>query len=42
MRDLFLALVGLAAGRKCRSCSEEILRDDQFGLSEGICHSCRV
>jgi hypothetical protein len=33
--------MGLEQGRHCRTCDEAILRDDQFGLSEGVCRACR-
>ena len=35
------ALVGLDSGRDCRTCSEPVARTDHFGLSEGVCASCR-
>ena len=38
---LLKALVGLEAGRSCRRCGESILGTDPFGLSEGVCRSCR-
>jgi len=38
---LFRALAGMEAGRCCRSCGESILRNDPFGLSEGVCQPCR-
>jgi hypothetical protein len=41
MRQLILALYGLAAGRSCRRCNEEILPADPFGMSEGVCRPCR-
>jgi hypothetical protein len=39
---LFRSLVGLEAGRSCRRCDEAILRNDPFGLSEGVCRPCRA
>ena len=38
---LIRSLVGLESGRSCRSCSEIVAREDAFGLSEGVCASCR-
>jgi hypothetical protein len=35
------ALMGFERGRHCRRCDEAILADDHFGLSEGVCRSCR-
>jgi hypothetical protein len=39
---LFRAMAGIESGRCCRSCGESILRDDYFGLSEGVCRACRA
>ncbi len=40
--SLFRALVGMEGGRTCRSCSESIVQDDPFGMSEGVCRPCRT
>ena len=39
--SLLRSIVGLDAGRSCRTCSEAITKGDLFGLSEGVCHPCR-
>jgi hypothetical protein len=45
MSTLAWKLSHIAAGREsgivCRCCSESILRDDPFGISEGVCNPCR-
>jgi hypothetical protein len=38
---LFSAFIGRESGRWCRSCSESIAPRDAFGISEGVCRSCR-
>jgi hypothetical protein len=38
---LLRAISGGGGGRWCRSCSESIVPDDPFGLSEGVCRPCR-
>ena len=38
---LFRAFIGRESGRWCRSCDESIAPRDAFGLSEGVCPSCR-
>lgn len=39
---LIRTLASLEAGRDCRRCTEPIVPRDQFGLSEGVCSSCRL
>ena len=39
---VFRAMAGLESGRWCRRCSESILAEDRFGMSEGVCRACRV
>jgi hypothetical protein len=39
---LFRAMAGVESGRCCRTCGESILREDRFGLSEGVCSPCRA
>ncbi len=38
---LLRALVRLETGRSCRDCCESILPRDAFGMSEGVCETCR-
>ena len=38
---LFRALAGAENGCSCRKCTESILRNDPFGMSEGVCAPCR-
>jgi hypothetical protein len=35
------AIAMLDSGLPCRTCGEGIKRDDEFGLSEGVCAPCR-
>ena len=42
MKLLVRSLAGPQSGHYCRICSEPIFRKDSFGLSEGVCHACRV
>lgn len=42
MRLLVRSLAGPQSGQLCRICSEQILRKDHFGLSEGVCSACRA
>ncbi len=39
---LFRAVAGLESGRNCSKCLEPIHPRDAFGLSESVCHPCRV
>ena len=39
---LLRGLAGLESGRSCRCCSEPILAADPFGMSEGVCRTCRL
>ena len=39
---LVRALSGLENGRDCRRCGQSILKTDPFGLSESVCHPCRL
>ncbi len=39
---LIRSLYGLESGRVCRRCTEAISRRDPFGVSEGVCTSCRL
>lgn len=40
--NLVRALVGQENGRDCRRCGESIARQDDFGMSEGVCPPCRT
>ena len=39
---IFRRLLNLETGVSCRRCTEAIPRDDQFGVSEGVCAPCRA
>lgn len=39
--SLVRVLSGREAGRLCRCCGEPIVRDDRFGMGEGVCTPCR-
>jgi hypothetical protein len=39
--NIVRAAAGLETGRDCRRCNESILREDPFGMSEGVCRPCR-
>jgi hypothetical protein len=41
LTKLFRAMAMLDSGLSCRSCGQGIKRDDEFGLSEGVCEPCR-
>jgi hypothetical protein len=38
---LIRSLVQLESGRYCRRCGDSISPHDPFGVSEGVCPSCR-
>jgi hypothetical protein len=38
---LFRAIAFQHAGVDCRRCGLSVHRSDHFGLSEGVCRSCR-
>ncbi|HEY7196855.1 MAG TPA: hypothetical protein VH306_06695 [Gaiellaceae bacterium] len=35
------ALNGLVTSQECRRCTQPILAEDRYGLSEGVCTACR-
>lgn len=39
---LIRSLYGLESGRTCRRCADAISQRDPFGVSEGVCSSCRL
>jgi hypothetical protein len=41
LNKLFRAFALKHSGVECRVCGDSVHRSDQFGLSEGVCHSCR-
>ena len=40
--NVIRAMVGLDAGRACRTCTEPLTTADPFGMSESVCRSCRA
>lgn len=41
INKFFRAIAMLDSGLPCRTCGQGIARDDEFGLSEGVCAPCR-
>lgn len=39
--SLLRAMYGGEGGRDCRVCSDAVHPADEFGMSEGVCRSCR-
>ena len=39
--DLFRAMAMVVSGRDCRVCGDAIRPGDEFGVSEGVCVTCR-
>jgi len=41
LHRLFRAFALQHSGVECRVCGQSVHRSDHFGLSEGVCRSCR-